>query len=66
MIDRVTVGRQSYVVGLHAADRRGFERGSCGEPREPNPYKRTDFVLAYEAGWARGVKWRLTKSRSPS
>jgi len=61
--DRVSVARRSYMVGLNRADRIGFERGSKGEPHDPNPYKRPDYAQCYEQGWRRGSNWRISRLR---
>lgn len=53
-------------VGLHEADRAGFERGSRGEKYEPCPYKREDYAHAFFDGWQRGCRWRASKTGVPS
>lgn len=60
--DRVSAAKRSYVVGLHTADRLGFEAGYRGEP-PANPYKRADFAQCYTQGWRRGSNHRISKLR---
>lgn len=60
--DRLSAARRSYAVGLHRADRIGFERGSAGQPPE-HAYRRPDYEQSYMQGWRRGANWNIGRLR---
>lgn len=60
--DPPSKARRSYVVGLHTADRLGFEAGHHGEP-PTNVYLRADYRQCYDQGWRRGSNHRIGKLR---
>lgn len=55
--------KSAYAIGLHRADRRGFEAGYRGlgphMAETANPYTRPDYARAWSQGLTRGIGVRV-------
>lgn len=58
---RVETGKQSYVLGVHRADRIGFDHGFNGE-HAANSYLHPAFRKAYNEGFDRGHSLRAKRN----
>lgn len=62
---RVETGKQSYALGVHRADRSGFDHGYQGD-HPANPYLHPAYRKAYNAGFDRGHALRANRNAGAS